>query len=210
MRNNDHDDIWLKQSELNKDPYTCYNLNREDSTGGCVALFCRDTFKINFVSTSNEIYESATWSVTNDDKTIHITGVYHPPPKNTITNVMFLDRLTDHLTSLLPAIRNNVILGDFNLHVDDPTDNDAQIFNDKMLTLGLNQHVVGSTHQQGNCLDLICMENGSSLKPAMCQISKFILDHRLLLPLINIRKPSAEPTVIEVLKNEDTINGTVA
>ena len=35
-------------------------------------------------------------------KTITITGIYHPPPKDNITNAMFIDDITDQLTSLLP------------------------------------------------------------------------------------------------------------
>ena len=56
---------------------------------------------------------------------ITVTGIYHPPPKNTITNRMFIDDVIDHLITLLSTATNNIILGDFNMHINDINSNDA-------------------------------------------------------------------------------------
>ena len=77
---------------------------------------------------------------------------------------MFNDKLTNHLTSILLNISGSIILGDFNMHVDDVTDTEAIIFNDTMTALGLDQHVMNETHNKGNVLDLIFMEITMDIK----------------------------------------------
>ena len=47
----------------------------------------------------------------------------------------------------------------FNMHFDDITDIEAQIFNDTMEALGLQQHVNFETHHAGNILELLSTEN---------------------------------------------------
>ena len=61
-------------------------------------------------------------------------------------------------------MENSIILGDFNMHIEDPTDNNYKIFVDTMEALGLKQHVVKPTHQKGNILDLILTEVTSQIK----------------------------------------------
>ena len=66
-----------------------------------------------------------------------------------------MDDITDDLISLLPTATNNIILGDFNMHINDINSNDACIFKDTLTALGLTQHVTTSTNVKGNMLDLI-------------------------------------------------------
>ena len=121
-------------------------------------------------------------------KTITITGIYHPPPKNMITNGMFIDDITNHLTSLLPTTTNNIILGDFNMHINDMNSNDAIIFKDTLMALSLTQHVTTSTHAKGNILDLILTEEAASIKLTSCQVGPFLSDHKLVSAVLNMRR----------------------
>ena len=49
---------------------------------------------------------------------------------------MFLDELTELLTSLIPKYNNLIIMGDVNMHIDDITNLENLIFNDTMEALG--------------------------------------------------------------------------
>ena len=49
------------------------------------------------------------------------------------------------------------------IHIDDPSDTEAQIFKDTMEALGLQQRVSFPTHCAGNTLDLIFTETTSQL-----------------------------------------------
>ena len=92
--------------------------------------------------------------ITIGNSTLNICGIYHPPYSisQKITNSMFLDDLPDYLTEWIAFFRNIIICGDFNIHIDDPSDTKVQIFNDTMEALGLQQHVSFPTHHAGNTL----------------------------------------------------------
>ena len=52
-----------------------------------------------------------------------------------------------------------VLAGDFNVHVDIPSDSEAILFNDILTTFNLQQHVKGTTHRCGHTLDLVISDN---------------------------------------------------
>ena len=64
--------------------------------------------------------EYGVWQVSLKNKTIEILGIYHPPPKHDQTNTIFLDEITELLTSKLPNMENAIILGDFSMHIEAP------------------------------------------------------------------------------------------
>ena len=74
------------------------------------------------------------WRYAIKNKPIHIIGIYHPPlnGKHNTTNGMFINDITELLVNKLPQYQNSIILGDFNIHIEDITNADAIIFNDTM------------------------------------------------------------------------------
>ena len=87
---------------------------------------------------TNSSFQYSIWSVNARNKYLTIIGLYHPPytPMNP-TNNIFIDEVTKLLTEVLPSSKNYIILGDFNSHVSNQDDVDAQIFNYSMEPLGL-------------------------------------------------------------------------
>ena len=67
----------------------------------------------------------------------------------------FVDEFTAYLESTVLIKKPVIIMGDFNLHVDDPSDTEAKKFCDMLDSLGLEQHVKHPTHIQGHTLDLV-------------------------------------------------------
>ena len=65
--------------------------------------------------------EYALWKTILQNKPLYIMGIYHPPPGNDTTNTMFIDEITDLLEGMIGKYNNIVILGDLNMHIDDPT-----------------------------------------------------------------------------------------
>ena len=145
-------------------------------------------------------FEYATWLLAMKKKNITVTGIYHPPPKNAITNRMFINDVTDHLITLLSTATNNIILGDFNMHINDTNSNDACTFLDTFTALGLIQHVTMSTHVKGNILNLMFTEEISSIKLTSCQASPFLSDHKLVTALLNIDRQPIEKKKLSVCK----------
>ena len=98
---------------------------------------------------------------------------------------MFINDLTDYLTKWMAPYRNFIICGDFNMHIDDLTDIEAQIFNDTMEALGLQQHVNFETHHAGNILDLQFTEIASQLTMRTFE-GRYISDHRVIVTKFDI------------------------
>ena len=71
---------------------------------------------------------------------------------------MFLDDLAKYLEEVLTSYSNNIIAGDFILHVDDIANPDAQVFMDLHTAFGLQNHVDFPTHKSEHTLDLILSE----------------------------------------------------
>ena len=116
--------------------------------------------------------------------------MYHPPPnwKYNTTNGMFINDITELLTNKLPQYQNSILLGDFNVHIEDQTNTDAVVFNETMTALCLEQHILGPTHVRGNTLDLIFMQLSNSFNVSSATSHGYISDHCMVSVDINIKK----------------------
>ena len=74
---------------------------------------------------------------------------------------------TSQIPCKLQEKSNNIIVGDFNMHIDNFSSNYTIIFNDTMAALGLDQHGKELTHRLGNILDLVYTELSSELQPVI-------------------------------------------
>ena len=151
-------------------------------------------------SQNTRSFEHTSWSVSINNKSLTITGIYHPPPKDGITNSMFVDDVTEHLSELLTNKHNNIILGDFNMHIDDPFDPEAGIFNDTMSAFGLIQQVTFPTHNKGNTLDLIFSETGDSVQFGKIHSGPMLTDQAIVFGELNIKKLKATTEKVTVHK----------
>ena len=116
---------------------------------------------------------------------LNVLGVYRPMDGSI---PQFLDIFTKLLVDILTSNINLVVLGDFNIHVNDINYPNANIFLDTMTALGLKQHVEGPTHKSGNCLDLIFTEEMSRAKAIGCSQSMLLSDHNSIQCVLDIPK----------------------
>ena len=86
------------------------------------------------------------------------------------------------------------------MHINDMSSNDAVLFKDTLKALGLTQHVTTSTHAKGNILDLIFMEEATSIKCTSCQVGPFLSAHKLVSAVLSIKKPPIEIKTLSVCK----------
>ena len=164
--NQDRDVIWTESNEFVKDGYLINAVNQDRRSRGGITLIYKSSITVSKIKQiTYQSFEVAHWMVSIENTTLNLLDIYHPPYSTSqkITNSMFLDELTDHLTEWMSSFRNFLIGGNFNIHIDDTEDRDAQIFNDTMEALALQQHVMFPTHQPGNTLDLIFTEITSKL-----------------------------------------------
>ena len=98
---------------------------------------------------------------------------------------------------------NVIILGDFNLHVNDPNDDNAMNFIESTQALALEQHVNFSTHTSANTLNLVFTELFNELKIQKCTQDDFILDHCIVKCNLNVKRPDITRKVISYHKLKD-------
>ena len=150
--------------------------------------------------------EYGVWKATIHNKTIHLVGIYHPPPSatNRTTTSMFIDELTNLLTDIVPKYSSLIILGDFNISTGNVPNADTVIFNDTMAALGLQQHIQGPTHRMGNTLDLIFSQLQTQLTITGTATHSFVSDHCMVSIELSLKKLTP-PIVRKVIRDSSKI-----
>ena len=109
----------------------------------------------------------------------------------------------EFLVDIVTSNINFVVLGDFNIHVNDIDDPNARIFLDTMTALSQKQHVEGPTHKSGNCLDLIFTEEMRKTKTIRCSQSMIVSDHKFIQCILSIPKEDCAQKEITYRKLKD-------
>ena len=98
---------------------------------------------------------------------------------------------------------NLIVVGDFNIHINNGNNPNASIFIDTMVTLALKLHTKGSRHRSGNCLDLVFTEELSRLKVINCVVGAFVSDHAAVDVILDIRKDNLARNKVSYHKLND-------
>ena len=175
----EHDNIWISNSEFKKNNYIIKVANRNKRQGGGLALICRSCYRVKECGKGiNQTFEYAIWQL-YPNISLTILAIYHPPYSNInkSTNGQFIDEFAEFLVDFLTEYSNVIIMGDFNIRLDNTEDPDVTAFIDTMSALGLDQHVSFSTHKNGGILDHIYTETLSKYKVLQCYESFQPSDH---------------------------------
>ena len=102
------------------------------------------------------------------DSKLTVFNVYRPPPANTKSRKsspfsLFLAELDTLLSLAATTPREFFITGDFNFHLDDPSDSQVKQFLSALDSTNLTQHVSFPTHHDQYTLDLVIAPTTSSL-----------------------------------------------
>ena len=163
-----------------------FQSRSRDARGGGVGLIYSDVFFVSSVSVpspSSFEHMSVLFSA-NDRPTLTITLIYRPPKSPT---TVFLTEFEDYLECLC-NVTHHIILGDFNFHVDNPSDSHATSFLEIIDHFGYRQHVNDSTHDAGHTLDLIMSRTEDHLLYDIKTHDAAISDHRMVTCTIRIQK----------------------
>ena len=117
-----------------------------------------------------------------------------------MTTSMFIDEITDLLTDIIPKYSNLILLGDFNISIENAPNPEAVIFNDTMAALGLQQHVQGLTHKMGNTLDLIFSQLETQFTVTGTTTHSFVSDHCMVSIELSLKKLTP-PIVRKVIRD---------
>ena len=191
LSNNIEDDTWVKCSVLNNNNLKLANVNRISRKGGGVALVYNNNLKVKHLEGANKMsFEYAIWGLEHKGSRITIVAIYRPPysTTNQATVQSFFEEFTNWIETKSNEYNNIVVLGDFNIHINNDLDAEANRFKDIMEALGLQQHVSFATHRYGNTLDHIYTEIGSTVVIDYCKEGPILSDHTAIICGTNIQK----------------------
>ncbi len=157
-------ETWLKTNDyfgLNEStpPSYCYKHEpRQTGRGGGVATIYSDILNVTQKTGYRfDSFEILMLNVKLSDKqnksvlSLALATVYRPPGPYTD----FLKEFADFLSDLLVTVDKALIVGDFNIHVDNTNDALGLAFTDLINSFGVKQNVTGPTHRFNHTLDLI-------------------------------------------------------
>ena len=153
------------------------------------------------VSPSFTAFEHGDFTISSHSASIRLIIVYrlrhtrsHPASVGT-----FIDEFSTYLESVTSAqCENLLITGDFNFHVDVPTDHDAEKFRDLLHSADLYQHVDGPTHIGGHTLDLLITPEEVSIVENIQIQAIHPSDHFATICTVNIARPAASKETVTV------------
>ena len=133
------DDAWIATSDIMCNGYKLSNVNRNQRRGGGLALAYKNNLNVKLsLHGQSHSFEYAVWECNISNMLLTLVGIYHPPYSDVtkVTDAMFLDDLAEFLETMLTTYSNIIVSGDFNLHIDDISNPDTQVFLDLMTVLG--------------------------------------------------------------------------
>ena len=202
----DGDDIWISTSDFTKHNYNIAASNRQSRRGDGLALIYKTTQNIQVLEKGMaRSFEYAIWKLTTQSTSITTITVYHPlySEKNLITNVMFIDDITEFLAEAQSQHQNIIVAGDFNMYINNQDDPEANILMDTMTALGLQQHTNFITHHSGNTLHLIFTEIIMRKKVLKCTPGPFISGHCAVNITLSVPKTNIIRMTIQTCNLKD-------
>ena len=163
--------------------------------GGGIALIYKEYYTINDlkINTNSQCMELSAFDLHIQDCVIDLFVIYRYPNTSVVS---FCNDLADILGNNILTLNGHCILtGDFNIHIDDASDNNTRTLNDILDSLGMINHVTFPTHKQGHTLNLF-IEEGNSLLITKVTRGHLVSDHHFIHAHLNIYKN--KPKVNEV------------
>ncbi len=216
-------ETWLKTNDyfgLNEStpPSYCYKHEpRETGRGGGVATIYSDILNVTQKTGYRfDSFEILMLNVKLSDKqnksvlSLALATVYRPPGPYTD----FLKEFADFLSDLLVNVDKALIVGDFNIHVDNTNDALGLAFTDLINSFGVKQNVTGPTHHFNHTLDLIISHGIDLTDIDIIPQSDDVTDHFLVSCMlhitdINYMAPRYRPGRIIIPATKDTITSNI-
>ncbi len=201
---NEKDDCTLADVNYTLPNFDFVQSPRRSRKGGGVAFVVKKGYST--VVNEAAVYQSFEHmdvTITQRSSSIRIFNIYRPTPSkiNKATQSDFLEDFSAFLETAASIPSEIVILGDFNIHVNDADDNFARSFQGLLDAVGLRQHVTTATHKSGNTLDLLISRSTSNVITGMAEVMpRSISDHSPVRCSVNLHPPRAPRKIMKYHK----------
>ncbi|MEL7309253.1 MAG: hypothetical protein AAGK05_16275, partial [Pseudomonadota bacterium] len=143
-------------------------------------------------------------SVTNCvGRSIFTLSVIYRPPCSSLSK--FLTDFDDFLERMCTSSKH-LIVGDFNIHMDNTCSFYVKRFSEILNQYGLRQFVHGPTHTAGHTIDLILARDCDGLIMSTSTCDNDISDHSLVLCRMNLSKKYTSSPICRMVRNWKAFN----
>ena len=190
-------ETWLKGdirdepiiAELKPNGYKIHHISRCKTRGGGVALLYKDTLNVTMNRRSTwSSFEYMECSVATSSP-LRLVVIYRPPHHDFNA---FVRNFTEYLELLVITRSELLLIGDFNIHLDDASNKEGREFSQLLDTFGLSQHVKQPTHVAGHLLDCVITKSRNAMRPSVSVIDQCVSDHSTILCHLTLAKPQAQ------------------
>nr|XP_054773056.1 uncharacterized protein LOC129281089 [Lytechinus pictus] len=204
LRGDDNDHHIIADLKSTLPDYDILQEPRKTGRGGGICVIYRSSIKV-VKNTCHRFdsFESLDMTVrTSSASVVRIYAIYRPPPspQNKLTFLMFLREFSSLLEMISVIDHTPLILGDFNIHVDDRQDRDAEKLINALDSAGFLQHVSVPTHSAGHTLDLLITRKVDQLILDLESITGLSSDHDAILTSMNLERPVSSKKVVTCRK----------
>ena len=171
---------------------------RPSGNGGGVAFLVRQHLPYTFDTYSFSSFEAISVTLKTPTTKFSVLNIYRPPDTSNSSQSFstFLNEFQSILSDFATLPHEFVITGDFNIHVDDPSNRQAKQFMSLLSCSNLTQHVTFPTHTSNHILDLVITSCGTSLNPSVSFSPLSPSDHVPVFTCLSIDRHSPpHPTV---------------
>ena len=169
--NNLNDIVWCVKSPLQNCGFKILTSNQNSKRGSSLAIVYKEGLKVDLVQEGElPSFQFAIWKIKSGNQCAFAFSIYRPPytTTNQITDVQFITDFAEWIPYITIQYKNTIILGDFNIHVNDSMDVNANIFQDAMGAADLFQWVDFPAHRLGNTLDLVYTKCSNNVTISSC------------------------------------------
>ena len=167
--------------------YRFFHVPRSYSLGGGVGLLFKETINVN--SQITDTFKSFEYMDARLRclQGIRILVIYRPPGRSSYD--LFYEEFSKLIEQTAVSPGGLLIVGDFNLHVDDGDNFQARRFVDILESYNLRQHVTRATHISGHTLDLAITKSNDAFLSGISIFDPVISDHSAVKINLLLRKP---------------------
>lgn len=186
-------------NSLTPNGFRLQHTPRIDKRGGGLAIVYHSSLQVDSLRVGHfESFESFTADIKHLSTTLCLTALYRPPHSS---QPKFISEFADLLELQSVGNINSIILGDFNLPMNNPSQPSVANFKSTLDSLNFQQLVSHPTHTNGNTLDLIICPATAAVSVKIKGVNWSVSsDHGAILCDIQLPKPVRPRKNISVRK----------
>ena len=177
-------ETWIKEGDnvtptrLCPDGYKSLSIPRHDKVGGGIAIVYNSKFNISkAMGQPYKTMEFTCFSVNTGNRTVNLIAIYRPPDSNIME---FCNEFINLLENNINSSGELVLLEDFNIAINKPSDAGPATFLDILDSFNLVNKVDKSMHRLSNTPGLIIHDADSNVIPRI-KADRLFSDHNIVL-----------------------------